>query len=292
MISPALPLSLARIVVHADRLHAGMSLSVDDIMKQDVRAHAFMLEGLCRLYRVRAGKHAKRLLEDQLDVIKELEDAIGAYGYAMDMQAVVTNADTTRAVEHSRRALDALRTSWATPTRVQAIVLAFAAAIAEADDDVRHVRKCLRTLLKDIDDDIADLDMDELEDGIHELRRQLRWIPIVMIALNGLVVLNPKGDPIPALAALKKTPLATSRFGQLPASSLETTPIAVPQSLFLELSRTIDVLGKLKDEGQRAEQQHNPTIMAKLHRDAHAIYDALLKMKLVPVLRQQLKQPS
>jgi hypothetical protein len=290
---------IARIVVHADRLQAGLSMTIDDILSKDVRAHAFMLEGLLRLYRMGAKGKDKKRLDKQLDHLKEIEDAIGALGYAIDMAAAAGSsrqdkAKAKQSIDDERVNLSAVLAAWSSPARIDGVVAAMAKldAVQDHDNDreSRHVRKCLRAMIDDIDDDIAELDMDDLEEGIHELRRQLRWIPIVMIALGGLVVLDASTDPIPSLAGLKTSPLATSRFGQLPTSAIETDPIAVPQSLFLELSRIIGVLGEIKDRGQRAEHSSSSQDMAFVHAEGHALFDVLQETRLLTALRRSLKR--
>src|SRR6185503_20343817 len=74
------------------------------------------------------------------------------------------------------------------------------------------VRGKLAEICADLADDVSKgkLDMHDLENGVHELRRKLRWIPITMIALDGLVGLDEKaGGPF---ASLKHEPVAQTSF--------------------------------------------------------------------------------
>jgi len=117
--------------------------------------------------------------------------------------------------------------------------------------DARAWRKTLASMCRKVA--AMDLDMDNLEEGLHELRRQVRWIPITMISLDGLVQLDPSFDPIASLAALKSDPIAESEFGKLKSSPHERMTIEASQSLYLELSRVIKAMGKVKDRGQLIE---------------------------------------
>lgn len=87
-----------------------------------------------------------------------------------------------------------------------------------------------------------------VEDAVHEWRRQLRWIPIYFQTADGIFAL--KEAPLivsPAENKLIKQ-YAQSPFAQLPVR--ETTFVQVHSVPFYELTREIDVLGHLKDEGE------------------------------------------
>ncbi len=264
-----------RVLGHVARMHDALSSKpdvdalIDELMATDARRHLFALQGLARIYRDSAddaGKKATRGIEKVLARTKELEDALGAYGYALDVQKWIAGKQVPRAAramlddhaQAARRALTAvLEDGWlpedGTARRLEKIVGAFATLAAEGhlsneETDARELRRALARLCASIAD--KKLDMTNLEGGLHELRRQLRWVPITMMALDGLVRLDPAHDPLPRYAALKSDPIADTPFGKLPVSPHEHVAINVSQSLFLQLSKTIGELGKLKDRGQ------------------------------------------
>ncbi len=318
---------LLRVLLHAQRLHDSLDGSVDALLKNDARTHLFMLQSLVRLYapQAKTKAHDKRLTQ-----VKELEDALGTCGYCDDMIAMATSARASPAVLQLLRGnataarADAevvLQAGWriadGSSRRLKKLVEHFASLdtmsghIGDEDRDASFVRNQLRGHLRDVDE--ADYDMDDLEEGIHELRRQLRWIPITLMALDGLVVLDAATDPIAELTALKRSASATSRFGVLPTSAREMHCIKWSQSLFLELSRTIDVLGAIKDRGQRivglahalidaeGDAPHDAVAHAeallsdrhglvRVQADARAVYATLRGLKLLKVSRRALKE--
>jgi hypothetical protein len=254
---------------------AALSDDVAQLLAVDARAHVFMIQALLRLYED-CGK--AKDVEKRLKQVKELEDALGAVTYANDMQAAGAKADPKKATQ---ALLDVLHDGWLTGKRARQLTELFSSmdVLHDVDKDRAFVKTALAALAKKIEK--ADLDMNDLEEGIHELRRKLRWLPITMMALDGLVVLDPSRDPLPELAALKQLPIATSRFGMLPKP--EANGILLPQSLFLELSRVIAALGDIKDRGQKGEAKGEPD--PTVHKDAHALDAALKKQGLLSAIR-------
>jgi hypothetical protein len=298
--------ALARVLTHVGRLHSGLSSSIDDMLAQDIRAHVFMLQGLLRLYRARAKELGRDHAHDEvLASIKGLEDALGGVGYAKDMLRAALAASTTgshidsealeRQVTTAVAAFESLvQGQWrvvdGTARALQQVCVHFQSLVGtDGDDDLRYIRRELRNLLGRIDE--KDFDMNDLEGGIHELRRQLRWIPITLMALDGLVVLDPTTDPIESLIPLKTSAIAKSRFGQLPKSKRETRFIAWPQSAFLELSRIIALLGDLKDRGQQHHALRGTTkddVMNHITNEAAHVLRGMRAIKLLKRTRQSL----
>ncbi len=98
-----------------------------------------------------------------------------------------------------------------------------------------------------------ELDMSDLEGGLHELRRKVRWFSIYAAALEGALTLD-LAAPAPAGWDRYLTDAVTkSPFAKLPAPPPGVEPLLVPAPLFYALSWVIAELGDLKDRAQWAE---------------------------------------
>lgn len=258
-----------RFLIHAGRLQESLELNADKLLDdpkvaEGVRKHLFMLQGLVRLY---DGRGPDKKMDKALERIKEFEDVIGAFGYACDMRAAAAGAagvpaaataELEAAVDDARAKLAAVVDEWrpgkgGRSERLDDLVDTFAKIdFGSAKDDVKFVRRALAELCRKVAK--KDLDMGDLEGGVHELRRQLRWLPISLIALEGLVTLDTESKgPIAAFEKLKSDPVAQSPFARLPVTEGDKAHIEIPWTLFLALSKAIGDLGKIKDVGQQVE---------------------------------------
>jgi hypothetical protein len=129
-------------------------------------------------------------------------------------------------------------------------------------DEKKDRRVYLKSLIaeaKALED--ADFDMHLLEEGIHEMKREIRWLLIYFQAAAGLVKLV-DGD-LPGEAGLNEyrylvgTPLANGPFSKLPEDASITDPILLPRYLFLALSKVVDELDAVKKDGETFEAIRN-----------------------------------
>src|SRR5690606_25613405 len=111
----------------------------------------------------------------------------------------------------------------------------------------------IRRRLRKLED--TSLDMFELQGnrGLHELRRQLRWIPIYCVALDGLIQTDATYHPIKSYVELVDSDIAKSPYARLPEPTREDKPVLVSLSLFLANTHFISELGRLKDSGEMVE---------------------------------------
>jgi hypothetical protein len=128
--------------------------------------------------------------------------------------------------------------------------------------DKKFLMKEIRGRLDEIDD--TDYDMADLQGatGLHEFRRDVRWLPIFAEALDGLVELDPKHNPIKEYEKLLitdpndpdfVTDLSASKFVRLPESDLDKKPIKFSLSLYTANMKAVLDFGKLKDRGEAIE---------------------------------------
>jgi len=238
-----------------DQTNAAQAL--DALMAGDTRRMVFLLEGLLKLYRKTYPK-----LESQYQRVKALEDALGGISYTA---AMLREVDTTglpdKVIQQTRekclnaqaKAEQLLADRWLPGTapdgRIKGVASILAHLDAQAwqpyDQDRETLLKTIRSELHEIETNRYD--MADLHNGLHELRRRLRWISVFTEAVDGLVVLDATRNPLPALAPRLDTDLARSKFAQLQPPVRESTPVRLSKSLYLENMAAVLELGAIKD---------------------------------------------
>lgn len=267
--SPRRPLArVLRWCAELDASAAGLPRDASDaelvaeVLRLDLRRHFFMLEGLSRLYRSRFGAP----IEKVLDRVKAMEDRIGAVDYEASMlEAALPVEFPKRATRYLERRLAKATAALAKRLRKR--------WVPDRDGAVRGVSTLVRRLTalawdEPVDDrtylcgEIAselceiqrtEYDMAELEAGLHEFRRDVRWFPIYCTALHGFARLDDRLNPIPEYASLLEDPVASTAYAQLAASADEPEPVVLSRSLFIANTKCIADLGDLKDRGQVVE---------------------------------------
>lgn len=92
------------------------------------------------------------------------------------------------------------------------------------------------------------LDINKLEEGIHELRRKLRWIAIYSIALRGKVAIakHLPGEPLSEYVTAFSQ---ANKYNYLPKKTSKTLQINFLPGAYYALSEVIQLLGDIKDSG-------------------------------------------
>src|SRR5207237_5813578 len=117
--------------------------------------------------------------------------------------------------------------------------------------NVSYVNRELERVLRNVRD--GHFDFNRLEDGIHEFRRQLRWFPMHVDSLDGLVLVrdDPPGVcPVPALETLAGSAAARHRYANPALQFPATHPCTISRCLLWQVSKTVRDLGRIKDEAQ------------------------------------------
>ncbi len=256
--------------------------SLEVITASDVRLTLFYLEGLIKLYVRRYPE-----LTSIYARVKALEDVLGALGGAAALTQSVRKLDVSGAcvvwceqqeAAMAQRVAEQLIGDWLPDTEgrlplFQELVatlkkLDFEGYRSDRKTVIDEIRRRLAKLEK------SSLDMFELQGnrGLHELRRQLRWVPIYCVALDGLVVTDATYHPIKAYADFLDSEIANSSYARLPEPTLEDKPIAISASLFIANTHFISELGRLKDSGETLEGLEHALLgsgMARTSIDAH-----------------------
>lgn len=113
--------------------------------------------------------------------------------------------------------------------------------------DRKLVLRTVRKLLKEVAE--SDYDMKLVEDGVHELRRDLRWIPIYLRSFPDLFKLDDREIPEAKINA--KDSVAESPYSKIPRSRDPVSfPILFPKLGFLAINKVVQGLGQAKDIGR------------------------------------------
>jgi hypothetical protein len=243
----------------------------DSLIEIDARQQLFRLEGLLRLY-VRAFPE----LDKYRLVIKEVEDGLGSYTFAVDALKFAKDKfkdeNQAKAPDGARKAeqdkvlaslekkKEAARIGFEKVADRSTMALALPELPAvlhstfagwSASKDLAYVNGELQRTLKIVRD--RRLNFNQMEAGIHEFRRNLRWFPIFVDSLDGLILLGPDAPgacPVPALEALKGTRAARHRYANPALRNPATHPCTISRCLMWQVVKTVDDIGRLKDEVQ------------------------------------------
>ncbi|MCX6119724.1 MAG: hypothetical protein NT027_19485 [Proteobacteria bacterium] len=239
---------------------AGAS-NIDDAAKKFVsgpaRVAAYQLQALGKLY-----EDESKWFKDLKDEFRTIEDTIGEYDKWNNILTKASSSltsekkvelegfrqDGLKAVKKLLKDQDWFGTpktraeklrnqlakfDWKKPSKDRTMVLGY---IANEAAKMRDTKYNLENL--------------EKGKGLHELRRDMKWLLIEMRVLNGLVLKNTSACPFSEYAALVKTPIANSKYSELPFSNQERNPCLIPECLFLGLVQAVEDIGRLKDDAE------------------------------------------
>jgi hypothetical protein len=236
------------------------------LYQSSARQWLFYLQSLCRIYRGVIGKKPFKALAEK---IKALEDQLGAIDYWdawVKETATLKNYPTTlheALIRHKATELANLQTlldegAWLKRDFEQLHTICAALDIVEwpaPDKDRRKIAAYLIEELNELDQDYRNgkIDFTELENGVHEFRRDLRWVSIHAQSLDGLIQLRPQHKTERELRSyITKSNLA-SPYNKLPAPPKDVPPLEIATPHFLALSWAIAAIGEIKDRGLKAE---------------------------------------
>ena len=114
----------------------------------------------------------------------------------------------------------------------------------------KQVLQLFKNICLDIDEDIREkkIDLTHIEDGIHEFRRDIRWLSIYASALRGKVILsnNPETDPFQDFITPNNI---DAKYNTLIINEDEKNILTFQQGGFYALGALISDLGNIKDKG-------------------------------------------
>ena len=234
------------------------------LFKSNARQVLFYLEALSRIYK---NLHNKKRFERMLLAFKTLEDQLGKIDYYDSYIEEFTTQENFPKVlldhltTHYHQELENLDKIlkielWIdeNQTKLNTIKTELLdASWKSIDKDRKKIAKFLIDEIDEIEEDYKTgaLNFKDLEHGVHEFRRQIRWISIYALVLNGLIQLKPAVEIKPELERYLTKETLESPFNKLPETKEGVTPININAAYFYALSWLIAKGGDLKDEGLR-----------------------------------------
>ena len=235
----------------------------------------FRLEALCRIYRA---IHNKKLFDEMNDDFKDLEDAMGSIDYYDAFEKEFLKVKTLPPafinyfIEGRNKAQDQLnkillKKKWISESskKIKEIELSLEKADwLESAEERNAIGQFLVTQIDNFTSkyEKGKLHFNDIEKGIHEFRRKLRWFSIYAASLDGLIQLKSAGTADEDLKKYLSPEIINSPFNVLPEPTGDIHPFYIHDQLFYALSWTITETGKLKDEGLRNEVIHTASEFA------------------------------
>lgn len=246
-----------------------------ELLQKDLRTPFFMLQGLARIFcatesQMNAGKPFKKWLTK----FKTIEDLLGQISFhtleckqwrSRNAEASTTNEERfytgDNASKEHKLALELYRKlsielkeeEWVTGMRIskineKLIQIDNVLRLRDPETGIASIEQFLKREISEIINFHKTCTYTHMEEHVHELRRELRWISIYATALNGLVQL--KGNKTRSDEKKYLTDeIVNSPFNKMPEKPKSSRYILFNKNSFFALSWLINELGEIKDEG-------------------------------------------
>ena len=241
-------------------LPSGKSKSAKFIYENKLRSVVFKLEALTRICR---SVYEKKLFKSFKEDFKMLEDSLGAMEYYDDFykefsgdrllyKNFINYFSAKR--EEERKKLDASikeQKLLTTEFFEKAFAIIEKNKWQNSDQERASVIKFLSEQIDSITSDLnsGELNFGDIESGLHETRRKIRWISIYVAVVNGVVQLKKTITTNPALTRYLTPEIINLPYNKMPKQQRGIPPVYIQSQNFYALSWIINELGKLKDEG-------------------------------------------
>ena len=230
------------------------------LLTNDLRTPMFMLESLAKM---NAKIYHKKTFEKLLLKFKALEDALGALDYyvTIDKQfagnkkiATPIKIFITSKISLHALALNKLlvNDNWLNGKRIAKINKKLSTVKwYKPSKEIEKINAFYTTEIAKIIDFVLQnkFEFTDVELGVHELRRKIRWLSIYPHALQGVVKLQATKPIAPALKKYLMPEIVNSKYNTLPALVNDNQYLGINQASFFALSWLIAELGKIKDAG-------------------------------------------
>jgi len=226
----------------------------------------FRLEALSRIYK---GLHNKKLFDNLNEDFKELEDAMGEIDYfdAFEKEFLKIKTLPPAFINYFIEGRNTAQEKLNKIIRKKKWISGKSGKLGEIESSLSGVdwidadaeRKAIGEFLVDQIDkfiskyDKGKLHFNDIEEGVHEFRRKLRWFSIYAASLDGLIQLKISASPDEDLKKYLQPEILNSPYNVLPEASIKIHPIFIQDQYFYALSWVISETGNLKDEGLRNE---------------------------------------
>jgi hypothetical protein len=217
----------------------------------------FKLEALFRIYKA---INDKDLFEKLNDDVKAAEDSLGQYDFEVWFAQQFKSYDGIF-TEQVNTDLLRYENTFDTSFKNLGFIPADSDLYASFDIKLKSVQwpskrefaeQLTAFLIKKIEKiiheyDEGNFDLSEPEEGLHELRRKIRWISIYASVANGYIQLKPSPLPHPDLQRYQTEDIIHSPFNELPKKPRGIVSIQIQSPNFYALSWMIQELGVIKD---------------------------------------------
>lgn len=237
------------------------------LYQHDARTPLFMLEGLAKLY---SGIHNKNKFEKLKEHFKLLEDTLGAIDYYDAFaKEFATNKKIPKEVTaymqaQSREKIQSLNEiltekKWLGEDGKRIRKTRKKLSKANWLDEKEEIKcieefyiKAINSILEFINK--KDYSFTDVENDVHEFRRKLRWLSIYPQALRGCIQLSKsKTATAKTLNKYLTKEITGSKYNVMPDAGTLQVFLLLDKNRFYALSWMIAELGRLKDNGLRAE---------------------------------------
>ena len=236
--------------------------------KQNARNNFFDLEAAFRIFRK---THSKEVAEPLHEIYKSAEDSLGKYDFISSSSSKIASdtklseAIREKIIHQEKKARIELKQflykeKWLPDAteNVSKQAEQMKDILATDSEDFRYEYiKFLSKNISKIDAEYrkGELDPHLLEEGIHEIRRKIRWISIYA-KISGGIIQTQKNEKVNSEYKKYLTEeIISSPFIKLPLCPEGVEPITIRFENFAALSWMIQALGELKDEGLNYENQ-------------------------------------
>lgn len=232
--------------------------------KNKARDIYFRLEGLCRLYR---NIHDKKFFDIWYKEFKTFEDLLGQIDYNESMHQLFGQNKKLRIKSDKLFHLkqqELIKTlhqkitneGWLNGEKIQSIRtgLQQASWLDMHEDRSSYGKEMIRELEK-LEEKYrnGELNPFQIEEGLHEFRRKLRWFGIYSIASSGMIQLLSNKLIPEAHRRYTTKEITTSPFNQMPKPTKNELTIMIQSNHFFAISWLIQQLGIWKDTAQNHE---------------------------------------
>ena len=236
------------------------------IYEQDMRTALFMLEGLSRIYKKvyphqKIKKINKKLkgLEDFLGEIDFYDDFHKQFAENKGIPPLITTYAGDEANEKFKEFNKYLKKEKWIGKQKSGLKKIYKKLDKvewfDEKEDVAAVKIVYENEIKKVIEKYKNnkKEFTDIEEDVHELRRQLRWLSIYPQALRGLMQLTPNEEPPEFLTKYLTPGIINSPFNVMPDGSGLQNHILLNRNYFYALSWMIAELGKLKDSGLKID---------------------------------------
>ncbi|MEO0311479.1 MAG: hypothetical protein RIQ89_1136, partial [Bacteroidota bacterium] len=250
-------------------IHAAIKnpITIEKLYANNFRTLLFYGQALCR---IGSKIYDAPFYSSYRDIYKTAEDAFGKYDFYFSLVNLANKKAQKFITKKISEAVDDCETSLKVLTeenfKLEQKIAAqnWPSAVEEGKEFKKFYRKEIQKIINDLN---SEFDLNELENGIHELRRKMRWLSMYAHALPGSIVLSEKSNP-----STYQYPFLTKEAFDLPfnqvSSHKQIKPyITLPSEDFVAVGWLITELGKIKDkamiEAAIYAAQHESEILEK-----------------------------